>query len=178
MKKKLRRSVQTIKPIQKDKSDHRPPSETAEKPKIKASATDPIFHRKDASEMSAQRKTINSSNISKALKKTVPAASHKANEDINNEEEDPEDENEDDDDEDVEEEKPEVAKKKHEKVQSTLSSQGKDPYPDWNPGEPVPYAALCTSFSPVEMTTKRLIISACTHASLLDGFKSRKNTLE
>ncbi|MCJ1358860.1 MAG: hypothetical protein MMC33_008860 [Icmadophila ericetorum] len=62
-------------------------------------------------------------------------------------------------------EKPEVAAKAREKVQSTLKSQGgKDPYPDWKPGEPVPYAALCTTFSLIEMTTKRLIISA--HCSL------------
>lgn len=63
-----------------------------------------------------------------------------------------------------EEEKPEVAAKAREKVQSTLKSQGKDPYPDWKAGEPVPYAALCTTFSLIEMTTKRLIISA--HCSL------------
>ena len=63
-----------------------------------------------------------------------------------------------------EEEKPEVAAKAREKVQSTLKSQGKDPYPDWKAGEPVPYAALCTTFSLIEMITKRLIISA--HCSL------------
>ena len=62
------------------------------------------------------------------------------------------------------EEKPEVAAKAREKVQSTLKSNGKDPYPDWAPGEPVPYAALCTTFSMIEMTTKRLVISA--HCSL------------
>lgn len=62
------------------------------------------------------------------------------------------------------EDKPEVAAKAREKVQSTLKSSGKDPYPDWKPGEPVPYAALCTTFSLIEMTTKRLIISA--HSSL------------
>ena len=62
------------------------------------------------------------------------------------------------------EDKPEVAAKAREKVQSTLKSSGKDPYPDWKPGEPVPYAALCTTFSLIEMTTKRLIISA--HCSL------------
>lgn len=61
-------------------------------------------------------------------------------------------------------EKPEVAVKAREKVQSTLKSSGKDPYPDWEPGEPVPYAALCTTFSLIEMTTKRLVISA--HCSL------------
>lgn len=63
-----------------------------------------------------------------------------------------------------EDEKPEVAAKAREKVQSTLKSNTKDPYPDWKPGEPVPYAALCTTFSLIEMTTKRLIILA--HCSL------------
>lgn len=65
---------------------------------------------------------------------------------------------------DSEDEKPELAAKAREKVQSTLKSRSKDPYPDWPPGDPVPYAALCTTFSLVEMTTKRLIISA--HCSL------------
>lgn len=63
-------------------------------------------------------------------------------------------------DEESEEEKPEVAQKAREKVQSTLKSSGKDPYPDWKPGTPVPYAALCTTFSLIECTTKRLIITA------------------
>ena len=66
---------------------------------------------------------------------------------------------------DSDEEKPETAAKAREKVQSTLKSKGKDPYPDWTSGDPVPYAALCTTFSLIEMTTKRLIISA--HCSLL-----------
>ena len=60
------------------------------------------------------------------------------------------------------EEEPETVKKAREKVQSTLKSSDKDPYPDWKPGEPVPYAALCTTFSLIEMTTKRLqILSHC-----------------
>lgn len=62
------------------------------------------------------------------------------------------------------EEPPEVKAKARKKVQSTLSSSVKDPYPDWKPGEPVPYAALCTTFSKIEMTTKRLEILA--HCSL------------
>ncbi|KAJ9320819.1 hypothetical protein DTO027B5_5324 [Paecilomyces variotii] len=66
--------------------------------------------------------------------------------------------------EEEEEEKPELKKKEIEKVQATLKSTGNDPYPDWKPGEPVPYAALCTTFSLIEMTTKRLIILA--HCSL------------
>ncbi|OBT83277.1 hypothetical protein VE02_08487 [Pseudogymnoascus sp. 03VT05] len=66
--------------------------------------------------------------------------------------------------EDEEDEKPELAAKTREKIQTTLKSNNKDPYPDWKPGEPVPYAALCTTFSLIEMTTKRLIIAA--HCSL------------
>ena len=65
---------------------------------------------------------------------------------------------------DSDDETPEVAAKAREKVQATLKGSGKDPYPDWKPGEPVPYAALCTTFSLIEMTTKRLTISA--HCSL------------
>jgi DNA ligase-1 len=63
-----------------------------------------------------------------------------------------------------EEEKPEVAAKARAKVQSTLKSSGKDAYPDWKAGDPVPFAALCTTFSKIEMTTKRLEIIA--HCSL------------
>ena len=62
--------------------------------------------------------------------------------------------------EESEEEKPEIAAKAREKVQSTLTGKSKDPYPDWEPGEPVPYAALCTTFSLIEMTTKRLEIQS------------------
>ncbi|KAL3480715.1 hypothetical protein BJX99DRAFT_254382 [Aspergillus californicus] len=62
------------------------------------------------------------------------------------------------------EKKPEVKKKELEKLQAAMRGSGKDPYPDWKPGEPVPYAALCTTFSLIEMTTKRLQILA--HCSL------------
>lgn len=67
-------------------------------------------------------------------------------------------------DEDDEDEKPELAAKAREKVQTTLKSKVKDPYPDWKAGTPVPYAALCTTFSLIEMTSKRLVITA--HCSL------------
>lgn len=63
-----------------------------------------------------------------------------------------------------EDEKPELKKKKIEKVQESLKGTGKEPFPDWKAGAPVPYAALCTTFSLIEMTTKRLEISA--HCSL------------
>ncbi|KAI7477332.1 DNA ligase [Hortaea werneckii] len=61
-----------------------------------------------------------------------------------------------------EDEKPEISAKAAEKVQSTLKASGKEAYPDWKAGDPVPYAALCTTFSKIEMTTKRLeIIAYC-----------------
>jgi len=62
------------------------------------------------------------------------------------------------------EEPEEVKAKARKQVQTTLTSKTKDLYPDWKPGEPVPYAALCTTFSKIEMTTKRLEILA--HCSL------------
>jgi len=59
-----------------------------------------------------------------------------------------------------EEEGKTVDKKQVAKLQATLKSVGKDPYPDWKAGDPVPYAALCTTFSLIELTTKRLQITA------------------
>ncbi|QSS51843.1 DNA ligase [Histoplasma capsulatum var. duboisii H88] len=67
-------------------------------------------------------------------------------------------------DDDLAEEKPKIAQKKRETVQQALKGSRKDPYPDWKAGEPVPYAALCTTFSLIEMTTRRLIILS--HCSL------------
>ncbi|KAB5558719.1 hypothetical protein GE09DRAFT_1120455 [Coniochaeta sp. 2T2.1] len=69
-------------------------------------------------------------------------------------------ENEEDDD----EEKPEIVAKVRKEVQTKLTSKAKDPYPDWKAGDPVPYAALCKTFSLIELTTKRLIIME--HCSL------------
>lgn len=63
-----------------------------------------------------------------------------------------------------EDEKPELAAKARKTLQTTLKGSGKDPYPDWKAGDPVPYAALCATFSLIEMTTKRLVIMA--HCSL------------
>lgn len=65
-----------------------------------------------------------------------------------------------------EEEKPKVNKKKAAKLQATIISSVSDPYPDWKAGEPVPYAALCTTFSLIELTTKRLQITAYCSAFL------------
>ncbi|EXJ93037.1 DNA ligase 1 [Capronia epimyces CBS 606.96] len=59
-------------------------------------------------------------------------------------------------------ETPKVDKKQVAEIQATIEASGKDPYPDWKAGDPVPYAALCTTFSLIELTTKRLqIIAYC-----------------
>lgn len=50
------------------------------------------------------------------------------------------------------------AAKAREKVQTRLQTKSEHPFPDWEPGSPVPYAALCQTFSLIEMTTKRLVI--------------------
>ncbi|PSR94581.1 DNA ligase I [Coniella lustricola] len=63
-----------------------------------------------------------------------------------------------------EEEKPQIAEKVRKTVQKKLTGPTKDPYPDWEPNQPVPYAALCQTFSLIELTTKRLEIQA--HCSL------------
>ncbi|KAI9737060.1 MAG: hypothetical protein M1834_000650 [Cirrosporium novae-zelandiae] len=64
------------------------------------------------------------------------------------------------------EEKPEVVAKTRKKVQSVLKGSKSDPYPDWKASDPVPYAALCATFSLIEMTSKRLEISALCAAFL------------
>jgi len=66
--------------------------------------------------------------------------------------------------EEEEEERPEITAKARKEVQTIIASKGKDPYPDWKAGAPVPYAALCKTFSLIELTTKRLQIME--HCSL------------
>ncbi|KAI0476761.1 ATP-dependent DNA ligase [Xylaria cf. heliscus] len=58
-----------------------------------------------------------------------------------------------------EDENPKATAKAREKTQTKLKTKIEDPYPDWKAGTPVPYAALCTTFSLIELTTKRLIIT-------------------
>ena len=80
-------------------------------------------------------------------------------------------------DEEDEDEKPEVAAKVREKVQSTLKASTNTAYPDWKAGDPVPYAALCTTFSRIEMTSKRLEIIALCSAFLLQVARLTPNDL-
>lgn len=108
------------------------------------------------------KKAKASSPKSKASKKKEPepalAAKTEAEEDT------PESSAEVEEEEAQDEEKPEVTAKARQKVQASLKTDVKHPYPDWKQGEPVPYAALCTTFSLIELTTKRLEIMA--HCSL------------
>ncbi|QDS74144.1 hypothetical protein FKW77_001207 [Venturia effusa] len=83
-----------------------------------------------------------------------PATSEEGGDNVDEVASEPEAESED------EEEKPEVAAKLRKKVAETLQATSKDLYPDWKAGDPVPYAALCATFSKIEMTTKRLEIAA------------------
>ena len=122
------------------------------KPSIKK--TEPASNKlkaADSKKVKGAQKEARHAPATKARKEKEEEDSHEIASQVESEEADSDD-------------KPEVAVKAREKVQSTLKSSGKDPYPDWEPGEPVPYAALCTTFSLIEMTTKRLVIAA--HCSL------------
>lgn len=150
------------------------PKSSTDKELPKAKATAPKIGKAKHGPKPSSKKMENASEKGKAADSRVltgpcKEARHAAGKDVRKEEQnDVSDEVasevEDEEAESEDEDKPEIAAKAREKVQSTLESSGKDPYPDWKPGEPVPYAALCTTFSLIEMTTKRLIISA--HCSL------------
>lgn len=148
----------------KSNTHKEPPKVKAAAPKAGKSKHESKPSSKNIEIISAKAKAAESGKVKGPRSEAAhaPAADvrkedHDVSDEVASEVEDEEGESDDED-------KPEVAAKAREKVQSTLKSSGKDPYPDWKPGEPVPYAALCTTFSLIEMTTKRLIISA--HCSL------------
>jgi DNA ligase-1 len=151
--------------------------EVKAKPKtLTSKKTAPKMEADDSDDLKVKAKTATSTSKKVAFKKEADesedtkakpkiSASKKTpvKKDLEDEEK-PVEESEDEEEISSEDEKPEVAAKAREKVQSTLKGSGKDPYPDWKAGDPVPYAALCTTFSKIEMTTKRLEIQA--HCSL------------
>lgn len=161
-------SKQATKEASPEPSEERPrikigPSKSSkDKPAQKNANMESVQTKEEPKAASSESgKPPNATKKSSKAMEVEPAKDVQNEEDESNEEASSEVE---DEEADSEEEKPEVAAKAREKVQSTLKSKGKDPYPDWKPGEPVPYAALCTTFSLIELTTKRLIISA--HCSL------------
>jgi DNA ligase-1 len=133
-------------------------------PKVEEEEEDEDEVMADAEPVKPKQKTIPSSKksaksstaASVSKKRTAPkveeeedeVADEAASESVSEAEKD---EDEDDD--------PEVAAKARKMIQTKLEAKAKDPYPDWTAGTPVPYAALCTTFSLVELTTKRLIIT-------------------
>ncbi|KAF9871654.1 hypothetical protein CkaCkLH20_10852 [Colletotrichum karsti] len=140
--------------------DEAPAKSPLKSPKAKKSAS-------KKTEKAAERKAAVSKD-SASVKNAKPTSSPAAAKDEDEEETASASASEAEDVDDVDEEedavKSKAAKKTLEKVQMKLKTAAKDPYPDWKAGEPVPYAALCTTFSLVEMTSKRLEIMA--HCSL------------
>lgn len=130
------------------------------KPKPKAAAKSKDSKTKDSKSMAPPPKKAKKEVVKEEEPEEVSSSSKKDLERRNSSASASEIEKEEEEDDDSEDEKPEIVAKAREKVQTTLKSKAKDPYPDWKPGEPVPYAALCTTFSLIEMTTKRLVIQA------------------
>jgi DNA ligase-1 len=153
VKRQRRKPTKDSEPAKKSRVSSKKSEKAPEKPKKPAAKVKPVEPQDDEEEVTVPAKVAKGKK-KEAEKSLVPAAVE--NEDGSAEEE-----------EDIlssDEEPEEIKKSAREKVQTTLKSNTKDLYPDWKAGEPVPYAALCTTFSKVEMTSKRLEILA--HCSL------------
>lgn len=161
--------------------DDAPVAKRARRSRVKVDEEDEDEAPEDASsEDQAKDKAVKKKRSPSPVRKSKPTtaasskaqkakAPKKAKEELEEEEDEAEvataSSSEADEDVDADDEKPEVVAKVREKVQTQLkAAKVKDPYPDWKAGTPVPYAALCTTFSLVELTTKRLIIME--HCSL------------
>ncbi|KAL6717105.1 ATP-dependent DNA ligase Cdc17 [Lecanora helva] len=125
------------------------------KKEVKSNQPSPNANSREKTEFhSKKQKRASEKTITEAPEEKPPSADKAGNQPTNGRISDQED----DPDEFDEGDSPEETAR--EKPQSALKPSGKDPYPDWKPGEPVPYAALCTTFSLIEMTTKRLAITS------------------
>ncbi|KAJ5888660.1 DNA ligase 1 [Penicillium taxi] len=144
--KRQRKSKQTPPPPNKEsspkKSTPKKSSPKKESPAKKSNQAKPSYVKDKSPLTNLAEKAIDSEEVAKK-----ESESEKDEEELSESEEEVE-------------AKPLAKKKTMAKVQATVTASGQDPYPDWTPGKPVPYAALCTTFSLVEMTTKRLIIMA------------------
>ncbi|KAI0995688.1 DNA ligase 1 [Podosphaera aphanis] len=65
----------------------------------------------------------------------------------------------------------------HETANLTATSTNKGSSVEWKSGDPVPYAALCETFSLIEMTSKRLVITSYCSLFLLKVLKLTPNDL-
>ena len=166
----LRKRPRRTAPQNKPKSSAMTKSVELQKDTAKAKAASSKAERKESKSEQPSKSTKKSSSkpsleqAKAGSKGTIPSSSIEVEDANEGAADETGSEVEDEEAEDEEDERPDVAAKAREKVQSTLKSSGQDPHPDWKPGEPVPYAALCTTFSLIEMTTKRLVISS--HCSL------------
>ncbi|KAF2832933.1 ATP-dependent DNA ligase [Ophiobolus disseminans] len=152
MKRQRRKPTKDAEPSKKSKAAPKKAEKAPAKSKKPAAKAKPVEEDDEDNEVAAPAK-VTKGKKKEAKKSPVPVVE--------------DDEVDQKDDEDVltsDEEPEEVKKKAREKIQTTLKSNTKDLYPDWKEGDPVPYAALCTTFSKIEMTTKRLEILA--HSSL------------
>jgi DNA ligase-1 len=151
-KRQRRKPTKESEASKKSKAAPKKSEKSPAKPKKTAVKAEAVEPEDDDDEVAAPVKAVKGWKLEAARSPVVQAeeddASSKEGEEILSSDEEPE----------------EVKKKVRAKVQTTLQSNRKDLYPDWKAGDPVPYAALCTTFSKVEMTTKRLEILA--HCSL------------
>lgn len=143
--------------VEEDDEDDEP---VVSKPKPKAATKSSDSKSNDSKSMAPPPKKAKKEVLKREEPEEISSSSKKELERRNSSASASELEKEEEEDDESEDEKPEIVAKAREKVQTTLKSKAKDPYPDWKPGEPVPYAALCTTFSLIELTTKRLVIQA------------------
>ncbi|GAP86442.1 putative DNA ligase 1 [Rosellinia necatrix] len=143
--KRQRRSRKRVED-EEDEDETIPDAETIKPKKKAASAAKAASKKPSAASSAKEKQTQEAEENSDSGEVKEESASESASE--AEQEEDEEDDG-----------KSKTAAKARAKIQEKLKTKAKDPYPDWKAGTPVPYAALCTTFSLIELTTKRLIIT-------------------
>lgn len=138
-----------------DDEDETPQSPPKSSIKEEAPSSPPAKKKRSPSPKSSPKSRSQSPKLAKAIKEKKNAAVEEDADKVMKDEESSESASEVESD---TEEKKAVTAKARKAQQTMLQKQEKDPYPDWKAGTPVPYAALCKTFSLIELTTKRLII--------------------
>jgi DNA ligase-1 len=181
VKKTAAKTAVKMEPIEIDEEEEVEPR-PAKKAKVAAKKASPkpapSAQETEASDAEEEEPTKRKSGLKTATTKTKTTKAADSTPDAEAEAEKASDEDSVSDAESEEDEKPEVAAKVRAKVQSTLRATGKEAYPDWKAGDPVPYAALCTTFSKIELTTKRLEIMAHCSAFMRQVARLTPNDLQ
>ncbi|KAL6822968.1 DNA ligase [Trichoderma sp. SZMC 28015] len=138
-----------------DDEDEAPQSPPKSSIKEEAPSSPPAKRKRSSSPKSSPKSRSQSPKPAKATKEKKNAAVEEDGDKVMKDEESSESASEVESD---TEEKKAVTAKARKAQQTMLQKHEKDPYPDWKAGTPVPYAALCKTFSLIELTTKRLII--------------------